>query len=110
MISIVQGDDKTFTFNIKTAAGAAYDLTGCTVFATVKKDSADTDASALIKKTLSVSVPASGIAYWYSLAADTKYMLGVYLFDIQLKTASGDINTLIVDIFMVTSEITIRTT
>lgn len=108
MISIVQGDDKTLTFKLKTSTGAAYDLTDCTLLVTVKKEYTDLDAAALISGTLTALVPGTGVAYWYIVPTNTKYMLGLYKYDIQLKTAAGLIQTLIVDDFLVTNEITIR--
>ena len=110
MIELVQGDSRTVTVTVKTASGAAYDLTGCLVLATVKRAYEDADASALISATLTVSVPASGVAYWTITSAQTLPMLGLYKYDIQLKTAAGAIETLVVGDFNVLPHVTIRTT
>lgn len=108
MIEIVQGDDRSITFTFKTAAGAAYNLTGCTVFVTVKRNVEDADTT-LINTTMSLGTPALGIATWALVPADTKYMLGLYKMDIQLKTAAGLIYTVVRDDFMVLDERTKRT-
>ena len=109
MLVVTSGDDRTVTFTIKTAAGAAYDLTGCTVFATVKRNTEDADASALISDSLTVSAPATGVAVWTIEAADTLYMLGLYKYDIQLKNSSNKIETILTDDFKVEPQVTIRT-
>jgi hypothetical protein len=108
MITIVQGDDRTITFTLKTAAGIAYDLAGCTLFVTVKRNYEDTDSQAVISDTLTVSVPASGIGYWILEPADTKNLLGLYKYDIQLKDAATKISTILVDEITVDPEVTIR--
>lgn len=108
-ISIVQGDDKVLTFTFKDAAGAAFNLTSYTVFYTVKKNLEDADAAALISGSLTVATPASGVGTWTLAAADTKYLLGEYFYDIQTKDGSGKIVTLIVDTFEVLPEVSKRT-
>lgn len=107
MISIVQGDDKVLTFSFKNSTGTAYDLTGCTIFVTVKRNVEDAD-SILINTTLASSAPATGVATWTLVPADTKYMLGLYKMDIQIKTAAGKINTVLRDDFQVLDERTKR--
>jgi len=110
MITIVQGDDRTITFTLKTVTGAAYDLVDCTLFVTVKRFHEEPDASAVISDTLTVSVPATGIGYWVLEPADTKNLLGLYKFDIQLKDAGNKIKTVLVDELTVNPEVTIRVT
>lgn len=110
LIEVTQGDDKTLTFFFTNVDETAYDLTGCTLFFTVKKNYEDADASALINTTLTLSAtPIDGTATLALVPANTKYMLGTYVYDIQLKTAAGKILTLVTDTFFVKPEVTIRT-
>lgn len=102
MLTVNRRDDKTFTFYFYDASGAAVNLTGCTLFTTVKQNRDDLDASAKISTTLTISAPATaGIATWALVPADTQYLKGQYYWDVQLKNAAGKITTLINDILNV---------
>ena len=109
MIDVWQGDDVTLTFTLRKAAGTAYDLTGGTVFATVKRSVDDADASALISTTLTSASPTTGVCLWTLVPADTKYLSGMYKYDIQLKDNVGKIITLQSGDFLVKQEVTKRT-
>jgi hypothetical protein len=111
MLSIVRGDDKIFTFRFFKADLDPMDLTGCTLFATVKQNVSDLDASAKISSTLTIVAPATdGVATWTLAAADTQYLLGQYVMDLQLKDSSSKIYTILRDTFMVYADTTLRTT
>jgi hypothetical protein len=108
MIEVVQGDDRTFTFTFRNTAGNVYNLTSCTIFVTVKRNIEDADASALISTTMTVSAPVTGVAVWAIVPAYTKYMLGLYKMDIQFKTSTGAISTVMRDDFYVVDKRTKR--
>lgn len=109
MLSITRRDDKDFTFYLYDTTGSATNLTGCTLFVTVKLFQDDLDASAKIATTLTIATPATlGIAVWSLVPADTQYLLGFYSFDIQLKSAAGKIYTIMSDILQVLPDYTIR--
>jgi hypothetical protein len=108
VIEVTQGDDLTLTFTLKKAAGTAYDLTGASVFATVKRAIEDADASALISTTLSSIAPTTGVCLWALVPADTKYLSGIYKYDIQLKDNVGKITTVQSGDFYVKPEVTKR--
>lgn len=109
MIEVVQGDDKDISFALTDSSGVAVNLTGATLFVTVKRYVTDLDAAAVISGTLTVAVPASGIGVWSLVPANTLNLLGVYYMDIQYKTAAGKIYTVKRDTFIVNPHITIRT-
>ena len=109
MITVFRGDDLSLTFYFKDSTGAAIDLTGCTVFATVKSSVEDADASAKLSKTLTLT-PALGKAVLEATAAEMLYLRGQYVMDIQLKTAAGAIRTPFKSDFYVDEDVTIRTT
>jgi hypothetical protein len=110
MLSIVRGDDKIFTFRFFKADLDPMDLTGCTLFVTVKQALTDSDANAKISSTLAITAPATdGVATWTIAAADTQYLLGQYMMDLQLKDSGGKIYTILRDTFIVNADATLRT-
>jgi hypothetical protein len=111
MITVFRGDDLSLTFYFKDSAGTAIDLTGCTLFATVKSSVEDTDANAKLAKTMTISTPATaGIATLEATATEMLYLRGQYILDIQIKTAAGKIQTPFKSDFYVDEDVTIRTT
>ena len=111
MLSVTRRDDKVFTFYFYDEDGNAVDLTGATLFTTVKQNKEDLDASAKISTTLAVVAPATaGKATWTLVPADTQYLAGIYFWDVQMKTAAGKIVTLINDYIEILADTTIRTT
>lgn len=110
-ISITRGDDVSFTVTF-TENDLPVDLTGATVFFTVRKyiDNTDIDDSgAIIAKTYTnILNPLLGVATVSLNNTDTKIDLGEYKYDIQYKTAGGAIKTVLVGTFTVTFEATNR--
>lgn len=111
MITVFRGDDVDMTFNFKELNGTAIDLTGCTLFFTIKSTEDDTDAQAKYSGTLSITSPeTSGTATLSIPSSSTIYLKGNYKMDIQIKTSVGKIRTPFkVDLF-VDDDVTIRTT
>lgn len=100
----------TFTFTFYDSDGSVIDLTGCTIFTTVKQNPDDDDAVAKILTTMTLSAtPTDGTATWSITSATTQYMLGQYYWDVQIKYASTLVETVIRDIFEVLQDQTIRT-
>lgn len=94
MIRLIQGDTKTLTFTLKTAAGAAFNLTGYTGAIMAKRNYDDADASAVISGALTISTPASGIGVYIITTAMTTYLSGLYMIDVRITlTSSGAIST-----------------
>lgn len=109
MLTVVRRDDKTFTFYFYDENGDAIDLTGAVLYTTVKQNIDDLDANAKISTTLAVTAPATGgIATWTIVPADTQYLSGLYYWDVQLKSVTGKITTLIRDMLEVVPDVTIR--
>ena len=110
MLTVTRRDDKVFTFHFYDENGDALDLTSCSLYTTVKQNIDDPDAQAKIASTLAITTPATGgIATWTLVPADTQYLLGQYFWDVQLKDSSSKITTLIIDLFEVVADVTIRT-
>jgi len=110
MLEIVRRDNREFSFYLYDTDGGAYDLTNCSMYATVKTSYEDTDAQAKVLKTLLIAAPATGKAILPFVPADTVYLLGNYYFDLQLIDASFRTRTILRTVLKVAPDITIRIT
>lgn len=109
-MSIIRRDDVTFDLTFTDVDGDPIDLTGATVFFTVKKKLSDADDDAVIEKEItSFDDPDSGIATLILSATDTNIPAKNYVFDIQLKTADNKISSSLSANFFVSQDVTIRT-
>jgi len=82
----VKKDSKTYTLTI-TDEGVAVDISGWSVYFTVKSSYEDADASAIITKNVTFPSNASsvaGIGYLPLSSTDTNVALGNYYYDIKL--------------------------
>jgi len=75
------------------------DITGWTIFFTIKKSKTDADTSAVIRVTLSddsfATSPELGIALVEVPASDLDDLLGMYYYDFQMKTLDGKVYTIL---------------
>lgn len=87
-ITITRGDTGIFSLNIKNASGQDYDFSSDTVLLTVKANTYTSDK--LIQKT---------VTYGENITiapADTEHLnYGEYVYDVQLTTAGGIVDTII---------------
>ena len=110
MIKVFRGDDVDLTFYFEEANGTPIDLTGCTLFATIKSSIDDTDAQAKYATYLTIQSPeTAGIATLSIPATTMFYLRGGYIMDIQIKTAAGKIRTPFKADFFCEEDVTIRT-
>ena len=99
-----------------TLGGTAFDLTGSTLFFTLKRKITDLDADALVQcqtgDRLTHTNAAGGLATLRLPAADTAPMpLNIPLVaDIQVKTAAGEIYTVASGKITFSADVTLRTT
>ncbi|WP_438979913.1 BppU family phage baseplate upper protein [Polynucleobacter sp.] len=108
-ITVIRRDDNTFTTTFSYSDGTPYNLTDCTVFFTVKLRDIDTDAQALITKTItSHSDPTNGVTQLDLSHTDTNFKPGTYKYDFQLKSSGGDIMSSSRGTFVLVQDITIR--
>lgn len=112
MPPIIRGDDISIIVTCKDeTTGLAIDITGYSVFFTVKKRIADADVSALVsKKVTSHTDPTAGqttISLTHTETAVLKE--GDYIYDFQLIDGSGNISSTQRSQFVVLDDVTIRT-
>jgi len=110
-ILIYRGDDEAFKLTFTDSAGSAVDITGYTVWMTVKTNETDTDANAQIQKKVTSHTNASGgISQVDMTDDDTDISIGTYYYDIQIKDGSGLITTILKAKFIVEQDITTNIT
>lgn len=106
-----RGDNPSYSFTV-TNGGVAVDITGFVFFLTIKPafDADDTDAAAVVSETWTVPAGAdatNGLTSVTISLADVDP--GDYFWDVQMKDASNNIKTLIVDNYRVVDDVTRRT-
>ena len=110
-LTIYRGDSKTYNLTF-TENGAALDITGYTIFFTVKtiSDVATDDSEAVISKTVtSHTNPTGGITQVVLSSTDTNIDVDEYDYDFQFKTDADAITTFQKGRFNVLKDITRRT-
>jgi hypothetical protein len=109
-LSEKRGDTQTYTLYFCDDDGAREDITGWTVFFTAKIKSSDLDtAVTTIKKDVTVHTdPTNGETQIFLTSTDLANV-GRYIFDVQVKTATGDIKTILEGNLIITQDITTRT-
>lgn len=109
-MDIVKRDDSDFELTFTDVDGNVINLTNCTVFFTVKRNKTDADANAVISKEITeFEEPTTGIALLQLASSETNIPARSYYFDIQLKDAAGKIMSTYAGRFVVSQDITIRT-
>ncbi len=110
-LEIYRGDDKTWNLTFRDSTGDSIDITGSTVWLTVKSSISDPDESALIQKQVTThSNPTQGETQISLLPVDTSDVsVGRYEYDMQLIESSGKITTFMRGVFSISQDITIST-
>lgn len=108
---VFRGDTFELTLPV-TLNGAVYDITGCTLFFTVKNSINDLDTAALSQKKTGTGIthtsPTSGIANLVVPSTETElWPLNKALpYDVQLKTTANEIFTIETGFITVRPEVT----
>ena len=109
-LEIKRGDSKSYTLTFKDDDGALIDITDWTIFFTAKETVTDTDANAKISKDItSHTDPTNGETQIQLSPADTALTPGNYVYDIQIKKNTGEINTIVEGTLTITKDVTQRT-
>jgi len=105
-----RGDDRNYNLIFVDEDDAALDITGWTIFITVKEKLTDADDDAKIKAVGTITDAAGGLASFTFTAAQTYDLDGNYHYDIQIKKADGKIFTVTSGKVKVKKDTTRRTT
>jgi hypothetical protein len=114
-ITIIRGDSYVYDINFKDDDGVAINITDSTVFFTVKTrfDTDNTDVTnTVLKKTITTHTnPVGGITQFVLSSAETGTLdITKYVYDVQYKSSAGAIKTVLQGFFIVTNDVTRRTT
>jgi hypothetical protein len=104
-----RGDSGRLDVTVTQSDGTAYDLTGATLFLTVKNALTDADSAAVIRKEVtSHDAPLAGESHFEILTTDNA-TAGVRFYDVQLKDSANKIFTLFGGVWRVVADVTVRT-
>lgn len=107
-LKIKKGDDQYYCLTFDDGTDPI-DITGWTVFFTVKEDMDDSDDDAIIKKDVtSHTDPIHGKTTVHLTNSDTDIEVRNYYYDIQVKKSNGDIDTPLGGLLTVDPEVTQR--
>lgn len=107
-----RGDSLPLNFEFTDTEGVAVNITGWTIFFTLKKNKGDIDNAAILTRTITpanLTDPINGQTVFTMSAAETDALLGTYYWDAQLKTADGLIYTIISGTITFLEDVTRRT-
>jgi len=104
-----RGDSGRLDVTVTQSDGTAYDLTGATLFLTVKNALTDADSAAVIRKEVTAhDAPLAGESHFNLLTTDNA-TAGVRFYDVQLKDSDDKIFTLFGGVWRVVADVTART-
>lgn len=106
-LEIIKGDSKQYELRFKNSAGVPINITGATVYFTVKKSYDLDDTNATIQVINTVHQDAiNGISTIVLTPEMTKKEIGNYVYDIQIKRATDNIKTVMRGNFKISYEVT----
>jgi len=107
-LSIKRGDSWSKTMYFNDADGNNIDITGWEIRFTVKAKIDDPDSAAVISKIITTfSNPTAGIAEISLTPTDTNQVIASYVYDVQCKTSTGEVYTIIEGIITITKDVSI---
>jgi hypothetical protein len=105
-----RGDSGRLDVVVKQADGEAYDLTGATLFLTVKTALTDADSAAgVIRKEVTAHDNAAGGLSHFAIATGDNATAATRFYDVQLKDSTNAIYTLFGGQWRVLADVTART-
>ena len=108
VLEIYIKDAKAYLLYFKDETGTAIDITGDTIFFTVKINKTDPDVDALISKDItSHTDPTAGETQIDLTTSDTTIAAGEYYFDIK-RLHGSNINTVVNGVFRAFQDVTTR--
>ena len=108
-IIIIRGDDCVLNF-VFSQNGTILNITGYKIYFTAKRKVSDSDDNAVIKKDwTSHTDPTHGVTQTKLSKTETSITPGIYVWDLQIKSLSGDILSTLFGSLEVVIDITNRT-
>lgn len=108
-LSLIRRDDVDLDVTFTDKDGEAIDITGCTVFFTLKKNRTDTDADAILQKEVtSHTIPLQGKTRISLDHDETDIAPRYYFFDVQVEDTDEKIISSAVGQVKITQDVTIR--
>ena len=104
-----RGDDIVLKLTFTKDTGEPHDISGWTVFFTLKSNIDDSDDDAKIIKSFVIIDGASGVIQFDLTHEETDELLGAYYYDIQYKDTAGKIGTIQAGEFYFKEDVTRRT-
>ena len=104
-----RGDSGRLDVTVTQSDGTAYDLTGATLFLTVKNALTDADSAAVIRKEVITHDDATAGESHFDLLTTDNATNGRRFYDVQLKDSAAKIFTLFGGLWQVTQDVTTRT-
>jgi hypothetical protein len=104
-----RGDSGRLDVTVTQSDGAAYDLSGATLFLTVKNALTDADSAAVIRKEVTAHDAATAGESHFDLLTTDNATAGTRFYDVQLKDADNKIFTLFGGVWRVLADVTVRT-
>jgi hypothetical protein len=104
-----RGDSGRLDVTVTQSDGTAYDLTGATLFLTVKNALTDADSAAVIRKEVTSHDDAEAGESHFEILTTDNATSGVRFYDVQLKDSANKIFTLFGGVWRVVADVTVRT-
>lgn len=104
-----RGDSGRLDVVVKQADGTAYNLTGATLFLTVKNALTDADSAAVIRKEVTAHDNAAGGLSHFAITTSDNATAATRFYDVQLKDSTGSVYTLFGGLWKVLADVTTRT-
>ena len=105
-----RGDSGRLDVVVKQADGTAYNLTGATLFLTVKTLLTDADSAAgVIRKEVTAHDNAAGGLSHFAITTSDNATAATRFYDVQLKDSTGSVYTLFGGLWKVLADVTTRT-
>jgi hypothetical protein len=104
-----RGDSGRLDVTVTQSDGTAYNLTGATLFLTVKNALTDADSAAVIRKEVTSHHDATAGESHFDLLTTDNATAGARFYDVQLKDSANKIFTLFGGVWRVLADVTVRT-
>lgn len=104
-----RGDSGRLDVTVTQADGTAYDITGATLFLTVKNALTDADSAAAIRKEVTAHDDAAAGESHFDLLTTDNATAATRYYDVQLKTSDSKVYTLFGGLWKVLADVTTRT-